>query len=56
MTLKGLDPEALQEIESCFEQFLQGKGYQETHPVEGVSVGGFYAALSTLHFERVQQS
>jgi hypothetical protein len=56
MPLVSWDPETLQEIESCFEQFLQGKGYQENHPVEGISIGGFYAALTTLHFEMVEQS
>jgi hypothetical protein len=50
------DEETLQEIDFCFGQFLAGKGLSETSPVEGVSVGGFYAALATLHFEMIQQS
>ena len=50
------DEATLQEIDVCFEQFLAGKGLQATCPVEKVSVGGFYAALATLHFEMVLQS
>lgn len=47
----GWSEETLDEIESCFRQFLAGKGYLESNPVENVSIEGFYAATRTLHFE-----
>lgn len=47
----GWPEETLDEIESCFRQLLAGKGYLESNPVENVSIGGFYAATRTLHFE-----
>jgi hypothetical protein len=45
----------LKEIESCFRQFLAGKGYLEANPVENVSISGFYAATRTLHLKVVVQ-
>lgn len=50
------DEETLREIESCFRQFSDGKGYSEVNPVENVSVGGFYAATNTLHFAMAEQT
>ncbi len=51
----GWPAETLDEIESCFRQFLAGKGYLESNPVENVSIKGFYAATRTLHFEVKKQ-
>lgn len=45
------DQETLNEIQSCFTQFSNQKGYSESNPVENVSIRGFYAAIRTLHFE-----
>lgn len=56
MPLVEWDTEDLREIQSCFEQFLSGKGYKVTNPVENVSIGGFYAAMTTLHFEMQMQT
>ena len=50
------DEETQQEILSCFQQFSAGKGYRADNPTESISVGGFYAAMKTLHFTLVQQS
>ena len=50
------DEETFQEIESCFRQFLGGRGYSRNNPVRNVSVGGFYAATETLHFQIVEQT
>ena len=50
------DEETQQEILSCFQQFAAGKGYRADNPTESISVGGFYAAMKTLHFTLVQQS
>lgn len=49
------DDQILQEIEVCFAQFLQGLGYHANQPIQHVSIGGFHAAMATLHFELVQQ-
>lgn len=56
MPLVELDAEDLREIQSCFEQFLSGKGYKVTNPVEDISINGFYAAMTTLHFEMQMQA
>lgn len=50
------DEDTLQEILCCFRQFAAGKGYRDDRPTENVSIGGFYAAMKTLHFSLVQQS
>ena len=50
------DRDTLQEILNCFQQFAAGKGYRADKPTESISVGGFYAAMTTLHFKLVQQS
>ena len=50
------DEETFQEIESCFRQFLDGKGYNRDNPVRNVTVGGFYAATETLHFQVIEQA
>ncbi len=50
------DEDILHEISSCFEQLCDGKGFSREDPVQNVSVEGFYAAMSTLHFEAVRQS
>jgi len=50
------DEETLREIESCFRQFLNYKGYLEANPIENVSISGFYAAMRTLHFEEEQRA
>ena len=44
------DEDTLQDILRCFQQFAAGKGYRADKPTEGVTVGGFYAAMQTLHF------
>jgi hypothetical protein len=49
------DEERLEEILSCFRQFVAGKGYRVDNPVENVSISGFSAALRTLHFKKVRQ-
>ena len=50
------DEDTLQDILRCFQQFAAGKGYRADKPTEGVTVGGFYAAMQTLHFSLAQQS
>ena len=50
------DEETFQEIESCFRQFLDGKGYKKDNPVRNVTVGGFYAATEALHFQVIEQA
>jgi len=50
------DEDTLQEILNCFQQFAAGRGYRADKPTESISVGGFYAAMTTLHFKLVQQS
>lgn len=49
------DDDLLAEIESCFRQFADGRGYSSDRPVEGVGISGFSAALHTLHFRLVEQ-
>lgn len=49
------DEDDFAEIESCFRQFTEGRGYNKDNPVEGVGIGGFYAALYTLHFRLAEQ-
>jgi hypothetical protein len=49
------DDDDLAAIESCFRQITEGRGYTRDNPVQGVGIGGFYAALSTLHFRLVEQ-
>lgn len=51
-----LDNATLDEIESCFRQFADQKGYRKDNPVENVSVEGFYAATNTLHFSVIKQA
>lgn len=50
------DEEKLNEMESCFHQFADQKGYRKDNPVENVSVEGFYAATRTLHFSVIEQA
>ncbi len=50
------DVDTLQKVESCFQQFLDGKGHHKDYPVENVGVGGFYRALETLHFDVREQA
>jgi hypothetical protein len=49
------DDDLLGEIESCFRQFAEGRGYRSDSPVEGVGISGFSAAINTLHFRLVEQ-
>lgn len=49
------DDDDLAAIESCFRQITEGRGYSKDNPVEGVGIGGFYAALYTLHFRLAEQ-
>ena len=49
------DENILREILCCFEQFIVGKGYRADNPIDNVSIGGFYAALKTLHFNMMAQ-
>ena len=49
------DEDTLKEVLGCFQQFAAGKGYRDDRPTENVSIGGFYAAMKTLHFNLVQQ-
>ncbi len=50
------DEETLEEIESCYRQLADGKGFKSEYPIESVSVEGFYAAMSTLHFQVVSHA
>ena len=55
MSDEDWDEETYQEIEACFRQFLDGRGYDKDNPVENVGVGEFYEAMRTLHFEEVKR-
>lgn len=55
MPMAEWNPDVLKDIESCFRQFAEGKGYIEGNPVENVSIPGVYSAINTLHFEVVDQ-
>ncbi len=50
------DENTLAEIASCFQQFLDGKGWHPDCPVEHVSLDGFYDAAQTLFFFPLQQN
>ncbi len=50
-----LDPQTLDDITSCFQQFMQGNGFDRDHPIEHIGVSSFYAAMRTLHFTCVRQ-
>ena len=56
MPSEDWDEEICQEIESCFRQFLDGKGYKRDNPVRNVTVVGFYAATEALHFQVIEQA
>ncbi|MBI4819673.1 MAG: hypothetical protein HY791_25595 [Deltaproteobacteria bacterium] len=45
--------ETLREIEGCFRQILEGRGYVEANAFKDLSTEGLGAALRTLHFEPV---
>jgi hypothetical protein len=56
MPSEDWNEQILQEIEACFRQFLDGKGYKMDNPVRNISVVGFYAATETLHFQVIEQA
>gem|GEM_PF-2779302 len=50
-----LSQQTLDDIASCFKQFMQGKGFDRDHPIERIGVSSFYDAMRTLHFTCVRQ-
>ena len=48
--------ELLAIIQSGMEQICSYRGYSRDNPFTGLGIKGFYALLSTLHFEVEQQS
>ncbi len=55
MPLEEWDAKTFQEIEHCFELFMQNHGWREQFPLKNVSLRGVVRAMETLHFDLMRR-